>query len=297
MKVFLTGSTGFVGKGILKALLAAGHEVRCLVRKGSQSKLADYKAQVEVVEGDVTQPETLTGKLEGCEAVIHLVGIIKEIPLRGVTFEKVHYEASKNVIDEAYRAKVRQFLHMSALGSREGAVSKYHQTKYRAEQYLIQSGLTYTIFRPSIIFGPEDRSINLFAKVIKLSPIFPVIGNGRNLMQPVALENIAQGFVKALGKAKAENKIYEVGGPDKLSNDQILDIIAQVLGRRLIKLHQPLSLLKPLVGLMEVFPFFPLSSDQLLMLQEDNVCEAKSFFEELEIEPIPFKEGIARYMK
>jgi len=263
MKVCITGSTGFVGKGILSQLLAAGHEPRCLVRQTSAGKLAGsgpVSGKMEVVEADVTRSETLTGKMDGCEAVIHLVGIIREIPRLGISFERLHYEASKNVIDEARRAGVKRFLHMSALGSRAGAVSKYHQTKYRAEQYLIQSGLNYTIFRPSLIFGPEDKSINLFAKMIKSAPIVPVIGDGKNLFQPVALENVAQGFVNALTCAQAENKIYEVAGPERMSNDELLDTIAGGLRRKIIKLHQPVALVRPMVRLMERFSFFPLIS-------------------------------------
>jgi NADH dehydrogenase len=295
MKVFLTGSTGFVGQELLKQLQSAGYEPRCLVRKGSMAKLAAL-AEVETVEGDITNAASLAGKLDGCEAVINLVGIIREIPSRDITFERLHYEGSKNVMDAALGAGVKRFLQMSALGVRAGAEAQYHQTKYKAEQYLKQTGLDYTIFRPSIIFGPHDLSINMMAKIIKLSPVFPVIGNGKNKWQPVALENVAKGFVAALTNPKAGNKTYEVGGPQAMEYDQVVDTIAEVLGRKIIKLHQPIRLIKPLVGIMQGFSFFPLSLDQLIMLQEDNVCDEKPFFKELGIKPIGFKEGISRYL-
>jgi NADH dehydrogenase len=296
MKIFLTGGTGYVGRDLVGRLRSAGHEVRCLVRRESAAKLADMPG-VETVVGDITDRAGLKGKLDGCEAAINLVGIIKEMPSQGVTFERVHYEGARNVIDEAVRAGIGRFLQMSALGAREGAKSRYHQTKYQAEQYLKQSGLKFTIFRPSIIFGPRDQSINLMAGIIKVSPVFPVIGNGRNKWQPVALENVTQGFVAALTSSSAVNKIYQVGGPQAMEYDQVLDTIAGVLGRRIIKIHQPVSLIKPVVSIMERFPFFPLSRDQLIMLQEDNICDAAPFFDELRIQPIAFKEGISRYLK
>jgi len=265
------------------------------VREGSGGKLAGLSGY-KLCYGEVTQAQTLAGRIRGCEAVIHLVGIIREFPRRGITFDRVHYEASKNVIDEAKRSGVRRFLLMSALGTRPGAQARYHQTKYQAEEYLRRSGLNYTIFRPSLIFGPEDKSINLFARMIRLSPIFMVIGDGRNLFQPVAVENVAQGVVAALTNPVAENKVYEVGGPERFTYDELLDAIGEVLGRRVKKLHLSVDRVAPLVKLLEGCPLCPLSSDQLIMLQEDNICDEKPFFQELGITPIPFREGLAAYL-
>jgi uncharacterized protein YbjT (DUF2867 family) len=295
MRVFLTGGTGFVGQELLKQLRGAGHNVSCLVREGPAAVLADL-AGLKKLTGDIADPASLRGKLDGIDAVINLVGIIREFPSRGITFERIHYEGSKNVIDEALRAGVKQFLQMSALGTRYGAKARYHQTKYMAEQYLKQSGLEYSIFRPAVIFGPADKSINLMAKIIKTSPVFPVIGNGRNSWQPVALENVAQGFVAALNNPKARNKTYEVAGTKAMEYNQVIDVIAEVLGKKILKIHQPVYLVKPIVGIMQRFSFFPLTLDQLIMFQEDNVCDAGPFFREFGISPIEFREGISRYM-
>ncbi len=295
MKLFLTGGTGFVGSEILKQLTENGHAVRCLVRPDSKKKLAVTEG-VEIVNGDITQPESLAGKMEGCEAVIHLVGIIRAFPSRGITFEKIHYEGSRNVIDEAKRAGIKHFLHMSALGASADAKPLYHQTKYKAEQYLKQSGLTYTIFRPSVIFAPNDEFVNMLANMIRLAPIVPVIGNGRCKMQPVALENVVQGYLGALSNPVAQGKVYEIGGPEQFEYDQMLDVIAGAMGRKAIKFHQPVALVKPMVCLLEGFSCFPLSSDQLLMLQQDNVCDPQPFCQELGVELVPFAEGIKKWL-
>ncbi len=295
MRVFLTGATGYVGHELLKQLLLAGYEARCLVREGSAGKLPGGHG-LEIVTGDVTDADSLQGKMVGCDVVINLVGIIKEIPSQRVTFERLHYEASKNVIDAAVGDGVERFLQMSALGVRAEARACYHRTKYQAEEYLKQSRLAFTIFRPSIIFGSKDQSINMMSRIMKLSPVFPVIGNGKNKWQPVAVENVVQGFVAALNNPKAENKTYEVGGPQAMEYDQVLNVIADVLGKKIIKIHQPISLMKPIVAIMEKFTFSPLNLDQLIMLGEDNVCDEKPFFSDFGITPIGFKEGISSYM-
>lgn len=303
MKVFLTGGTGFVGSYVLKGLLAAGHKVRCLAREPSREKLQGVKG-VEVVVGDITDPQTLMGKLEGCDAAIHLVGIIREFPREGITWERIHWQGAKNVIDEAKRAGVRRFLLMSAMGVRPDGVSRYQTTKHQAEEYLKGSGLEGTIFRPSLIFGREDLSINTFARIIKMAPFYPIFGRtGESRFQPVAVENVAEGFVKALEVQASIGKIYEVGGPEIYTFRELLQVIGRVLGKKRVPtITIPLSLVMFQASLFQYVklfgrPLLPFSVDQLRMLSEDNVGNAKPFFEELQIKPISFQEGISRYMR
>jgi len=296
MKVFLTGATGFVGSQVLQDLLEKGHQVRCLVREGSQGKLRVWEG-VEIAIGDVLGPESLREKLRGCQAAIYLVGIIREFPRKGITFDRLHYQGARNVMEAANEQEVSRFLHMSALGARPGAPSRYHQTKYMAEEYLKESGLAYTIFRPSVIFGPKDEFVNLLARMIQKAPLVPVVGDGKYKLQPVALENVSQGFVRALEMPETVGKAYEVAGPEKLEYNQVLDIIGEALGRRVRKLHFPLSLMRPLVAGLEKFPSFPLTREQLIMLQEENVGDERPFFQDFGIRPLTFREGIARYIK
>ena len=149
MKIFITGGTGFVGREIVRQLQAVGHRVRCLVRDPDRAKPLLPPA-VELHRGDLTDPESLASGLKECEAVIHLVGIIIE---RGPsTFERIHVHGTVDLLKAAREAGIMRFVHMSALGSRPNAVSRYHQTKYQAEQTVMQSGMNWTIFRPSVIF-------------------------------------------------------------------------------------------------------------------------------------------------
>ena len=152
MQVLVTGASGFVGNEVVKDLLARGHEVKPLVRKGSEKKLKE-RHKVEVVLGDCLHPEVLHQAASGCDAVIHLVGIIREFPGKGVTFERVHVQATRNVVDATKAAGARRYLHMSALGARPQPADPYHVTNFQADEYVINSGLAYTIFRPSVIFN------------------------------------------------------------------------------------------------------------------------------------------------
>ncbi len=227
MKVFLTGATGFVGKGVLERLIAEGHDAVCLTRPGSKDKLHHGQAgpgSVSLAAGDILDVESLKSAMAGCEAVIHLVGIIREQPGKGITFPKIHVEGTKNVVEAAKQAGVKRFVHMSALGSRANATSAYHRTKYEAEQFVIASGIPYVIFQPSVIFGPGDEFVNMLADLVRM-PVTPVIGDGSYPLQPVARKTVADVFVQALSLPAATNQIYETGGPDPISYGEILDAI------------------------------------------------------------------------
>ena len=228
MRVFLTGATGFVGSHVLRALLEAGHSVKVLVRPGQEHRLVASGDNVEVVHGDITDAESIGTAVEGCDAVVHLVGIIKEDVASGATFERVHLDGARNVIDAATAAGVGRFALMSANGAkpREDAVSAYQWSKYEAEEHLKASGLDYVILRPSVIFGqpepgqPEFTSqlahdllgvpllpLPLFKEGLPsiaqfVKGLFPFAArwqrdltvSGSTLeMQPVAVENVAEG--------------------------------------------------------------------------------------------------------
>jgi uncharacterized protein YbjT (DUF2867 family) len=296
MLVLVTGASGFVGNEVVKELLAQGHEVRALVRRGSEKKLRE-RQRVEIAPGDCLEHEALEEAAAGCDAVIHLVGIIREFPGRGVTFEQVHVQATRNVVDAAQGAGARRYLHMSALGARPEPADPYHLTNFTADEYVINSGLTYTIFRPSVIYGPEDQSINLFARHIQRLPFFPVIGDGTYQLQPVPVWTVARAFALALELPRTENKIYDVGGPAPLTFNEVIDTIAEVLGRRVKKIHQPVWCMRFAADLCGRFRWFPLSPGQLRMLLEGSTCDPTAFYQDFCLAPEHFSEGLASYLK
>lgn len=297
MRIFLTGGTGFVGNEVLRQLVAAGHSVRCLIRTGSEVKLA-VREGIEVRYGDVTEPESLEGTLQDCDAVIHLVGIIREFPGQGVTFRRMHTEATRNVVEAAGAQGVKRYLQMSANGTRQNAECSYHKTKWQAEEAVRDSALDWTIFRPSLIFGEGDAFVNMLADMMRKLPFMPVIGDGRYRMSPVAVEDVAASFVKALKMPETIGKTFHCCGPQSYSYDELLDWIGSALGKRHVaKLHHPVFLMKTAAALFESLPAFPITSSQMTMLLEGNVCDPQEWAEAFGITPVHFPEGIQRYVK
>lgn len=297
MLVFLTGGTGFVGTEVLRQLTEAGHRVRALVRPGSEGKLA-IREGVEIQRGDATEAATLQGTLKGCDAVIHLVGIIREVPERGVTFHRLHFEATRNMVAAAEIQGVRRFLQMSANGTRQDATTEYHRTKWQGEEAVRTSALEWTIFRPSLIFGRNDEFVNMLAGLLRKLPVVPVIGDGRYRMSPVAVEDVARGFVRALGRPETSRKVFHCCGPADYAYDEVLDLVGQAVGRKRVpKLHQPPFLVRPAIALFDGFPWFPITREQLTMLLEGNACDPRPWIEAFGITPQPFAEGIRKYLK
>jgi NADH dehydrogenase len=295
-RVFVTGATGFVGRAVVTALRAHGHVVRCLVRRGSERDLRGMEA-IERVEGDVLVPERLAEDVAGCDAVIHLVGIIRERPPH-TTFERVHVQGTKNVLAGAAAAGVRRYLHMSALGTRPGARARYHRTKWAAEEAVRASGLSWTIFRPSIIYGKGDGFVSLLARMVRRSPVVPVIGRGEYRLQPVPVEHVAEAFARALMMPATEKQTYEAAGPRPVTMLELLDLIAHAVGRsRVHTVHIPVAVVRPLARLLHRVPGFPITPDQLAMLEENNTCDPGPFVSTFGLTPVDPAVGIARMLE
>jgi NADH dehydrogenase len=293
MRIFVTGGTGFVGSEVVRQLAVAGHELVALVRPGSEGKLVKV-ANVSSHLGDVTEPDCLPGGMAGCDAVIHLVGVIREFPERGVTYERLHVKATENVIAAAASQGVRRYLHMSANGVRENSAADYHRTKWRAEEAVRASDLDWTIFRPSLLFGRGGEFVAMLAGMVRRLPVVPVIGDGRYRLQPVAVEQVAETFVKALDMPETAGRVFHLGGAESYPFDEILDLVGRALGKaRVLKIHQPAPLVRPIVVLMERCRSFPVTLDQMTMMLEGNVCDQGPWAEAFGIEPVSFAEGIA----
>lgn len=292
MKIFISGGTGFVGEHVCRALRERGHELRLLVHR----RLGAAESGVEHIEGDVTRLESFAAGVNGCDAVINLVGIIREFPSRGITFERLHVQATANLLEATRKSGISRYLQMSALGTRLDAVSAYHQTKWRAEELVRASGLEWTVFRPSLIFGPNDAFINMLAAQLRLAPIMPVIGSGSYRLQPIHADDVARCFALALSLPETIGQTYELCGNDRLSYEALLDMVAVALGRsRPFKPHLPLGLMKLIIPFMQKIPQFPITMDQLQMLLEENLCGG-DWRRVFEFEPRGLQDGINEYL-
>lgn len=300
MHVYLTGATGYVGSYLLPALLAAGHTARCLVRDPG----ASLPGGVEKVKGDVAAPKTLAGTVRGCDAVIHLVGIIDEAPSKGVTFERLHVAATRHVVAAAQDAGVGTFLHMSANGARADAPTAYQRTKAQAEAVVQEAGFAHTtVFRPSLLFGdpgPDhpEFATRLARQLVAPFPILPVFGDGTYRLQPVAAQEVAAAFVQALTTPAAAGQTYVAAGPDTLSFNEVLDVIARALGGSpKPKLHQPLWLARPLVHTAGKLGLLPISPDQFEMLVAGNTGDNTAFYRDFRLSRTPFTPETLAYLK
>jgi uncharacterized protein YbjT (DUF2867 family) len=292
MKIFVAGGTGFVGEHLVGALREKGHEVRLLVhRRNSQAA-----GGISQAEGDVTRLETFERAVRGSDVVINLVGIIREFPSRGITFERLHVQATANMLEATRTAGIRRYLQMSALGTRPDAVSRYHQTKFRAEELVRSSGLDFTILRPSLIYGPKDAFINMLAGQIRLAPVMPVIGSGAYRLQPIHADDVARCFALALGMSETIGGCYELCGNNRLSYVELLDAVASAMGKPApLKPRVPLGLMKMIIPVMQRMPQFPITMDQLQMLIEENICDG-CWKRAFRFEPRDFHKGIQEYL-
>ena len=292
--ILVTGATGFVGGHLVRRLRHDGIKVRAVVRRPSKAiELADLG--VEVVPGDINDRDSLDEAATGCDRVIHLVGIIQEG--RGFTFRSVHVDGTRNVLAAAKRAGVKQFFHQSALGTREHAKSEYNKTKWEAEGLVKSSGLAYTILRPSLIYGPGDLFTIRLAEMIRRSPVLPVIGSGTSKIQPIYIDDVTACIAKVVTGEAFLNRTFEIGGPEQLNYETVTKEIASVLGVRRPTVHMPLLFMRTMAKVAEaVLPTPPVTTDQLIMLQEDNVCDLKDIREAFGIEPVKFAEGLRRFL-
>ncbi|MCL5966495.1 MAG: complex I NDUFA9 subunit family protein [Deltaproteobacteria bacterium] len=278
-EVLVTGGTGFVGRHVCRALIERGFLPRLMVRVGSEERIPeDIRDRCRVTLGDVTIPEDVENAAQGTDAVVHLVGIIRELPGKGVTFERLHVKATRNVVEAARRWGIDRLVHMSALGARAGGPTKYFDTKGRAEEIVRGSGLAWTVFRPSVLFGSGDAFVNELARVIRLAPFIPVPGDGSYRLQPVYAGDVAKGIAEAVLRPDLAGRAFDVGGPEWFSYDGLLDAVAASAGRSARKLHVPLSLMEGLVRFLQRFEKFPLTEDQLVMLLGENVCDHEPFY-------------------
>lgn len=280
MNVALIGGTGFVGGYLVEALLAAGHDVSLLVRPGSVAKL-DHADECRIVEGDLEAETAVRDTLEGGDAVIYNVGILREFPGQGITFESTQHQGVVRTVEAARQAGVRRFLLMSANGVKQLGTA-YQETKYRAEEAVRNSGLDYTIFRPSVIFGDPRGKMEFATQLYRdmVRPPVPAVSfhtgwnpaTGSVLMSPVHVRDVADAFVSALGDKTTTGKTYALGGPEVLSWSEMLERVAQAADKRKLMLPMPIAVMKVGATLFDWLSFFPVTRDQLAMLAEGNTA-------------------------
>jgi uncharacterized protein YbjT (DUF2867 family) len=303
--VSVFGGTGFVGSYVVDQLIVADHRPRLLVRPGSERRVSNYENS-DSVSGDLSDRAAIMQCLEGADAAIYLVGILREFPGRDITFEELHHRAAERVIRAAERQGVARFILMSANGvRRDGTV--YQATKYRAEEALRSTALDWTIFRPSVIFGdPRGRMefcTQLRRNIIDSplpAPLFYAglspFDAGSFPLAPVHVRDVARAFTHALGDRETIGRTFQLCGPDRLTWKEILTVVAAAVGRTKLMLPAPAIAIQAVASMLDRQPWFPITGDQLVMLLEGNVCDEPGAFDLLGIEPTRFAVETLTYL-
>lgn len=265
MRVLVTGATGFVGRAVVRELALQGHTVLAGSRQGAGLPGA------QGLTLDVTDPGGVLRAFGEAnpEAVLHLVGIIQEAGNQ--TFERVHFEGTRNVL--AATPRTARYVQMSALGARAESGSRYSSTKGRAELLVRESGLSFTIFRPSLIFGVGDDFFGrVLRELVSTAPIVPQIGDGKFPFRPVSVEDVARAFAGALSRPEAVGQTYDLTGPEEFTFRQLLELELAALGKKKPIVPVPLALMDLAVPAMQMLPKPPITRDQYAMLKEGNTA-------------------------
>ena len=270
MRVAIIGGTGFVGSYLVDALLEQGHEVSVLVRPGSEDKVRGGD-RVRRVTGDLDSTAALNELLAGQQAAIYNVGLLREYPRKGIIFEAAQYQGVVDTVAAAKAQSVPRLLLMSAIGVKEDG-TRYQSTKRRAERYALESGLDVTVLRPSVIFGDPRGTMEFATQLYRdmIRPPLPAVAFPGVRMSPVAVADVADAFVAALGDPATIGETIELAGPEVLEWGEVVRRIAAAVGRKKIVSPMPLGIMRVGATLLDWLPFYPVTRDQLTMLEEGN---------------------------
>ena len=308
MRVALFGGTGFVGSYIVDQLIDKEHIPRMLVRNSSIEKSLS-RDKCEIVNGDITDGDVIREVITGADAVIYTIGIIREFASKGITYEKLHFEGAIRCMDIAIEMEVKRFILMSANGVCPSGTG-YQKTKWMSEQYLKNTDLEWTIFRPSLIFGdPRGHNRPEFCTQLKKDLInlpFPAplfhegllpFNAGSFTMSPIHVKTVADIFVSSIDKDNHYSETIELGGETELTWKEIIKIISNACGKKKWVLPAPVIAVKTVAAIFDRFSWFPVTKDQLTMLVEGNTCDSTNYFSDNNLKPLQFNIENLSYLK
>jgi uncharacterized protein YbjT (DUF2867 family)/membrane protease YdiL (CAAX protease family) len=285
MRIAVAGGTGFVGRHVVEALQGRGHTVLVLARGERATPAGAVFVRCDLARGPVPD-----GALGGCDAVVNLAGIKRASGTQ--TFESVHVAGTERLLEACRLQGVRRFVHLSVVCSRPDAASPYHDTKWRAEERVRASGLDATILKPGVIYGPGDDMVTHLVKMIRFAAVFPVVGRGASLLQPVDVRDVAEAVAAAVERPQSVGRTYDVVGPVRHTLSEVVRTVAQAAGLRLWIVPTPVALQHVAVRVMDAVTERPLSTpSQLRMLVDGLYGDPDPARRDLGITPRPFTVG------
>jgi uncharacterized protein YbjT (DUF2867 family) len=294
--ILVTGATGFVGPRIVHALRERDEPVRSLVRQPGDRSAATLAAWgSELVQGDMRDPAGLGRAVEGAEVVVHLVSIRQG---SDEDFRRVMEQGTRDLVTAAKDAGVRRFVLMSALGTSEETkdLVPYYRSKWEMEQVIHGSGIEHVIFRPSFIFARDGGILPTFRKLARVAPVTPIIGSGKQRIQPIWVDDVAAYFAACVDKHEAANRTFELGGPDAVTWNEFWERLKRALGQRRPSVHVPIQLMRLNALVTERLPGnIPLTRDLLTMLEHgDNVVSNDEAVQTFGLPLVPLDEQLRR---
>lgn len=297
MNVLVAGGTGFIGSRIVDALLApGGHRVLVMTRDPARAR---PKPGVEYVRGDVSDPASLEAATRGVDAVVHAVQFPNhpvENPRKGWTYEQVDGAGTERMVAAALKNGVKRFVYLSGAGTRPGRSEPWFRAKARAERAVTSSGMEYVVFRPSWIYGPDDRSMNKFVAFVKYLPVVPVIGSGQERVQAVAVGDVGKVAAAAVDEPAATNRVFELGSTPPLTMNEVIRTLMRVLGKQKPLLHQPTWLVKVPASVIQYLPNAPLSPGAVDFITMDERVDPSAAEQVFGIQFRSLEAGLREYL-
>lgn len=297
MNVVVAGGTGFLGRDISRALLDAGHAVTVASR--SQPRKAPIDARARWVAADVLAPDSLREAVAGADVVVDAVQFPNspnESPRKGYTFERIDLGGTRNLVDAARAAGVSHFVGLSGTGAAEHAPYHWLRYKWQEEQYIMGSGVPYTIFRPSWVYGPGDVSLNRFLGFARRLPFVPVIGTGRERISPLFVGDLSSHIAAAVKGGETGGRVFEIGGPEVLTMDQVIRTALKVAGKRRALLHQPKWLMKAVASVAQFAPGRPLTPGLVDFVTMDGAVDTAALTAAYGLALTPLEDGLRSYL-
>jgi NADH dehydrogenase len=274
--VTIFGASGFIGRHLVRALAKRGYRIRAAVRRpdlaGHLQPLGNV-GQIMAMQANLRYRWSVDRAVEGADHVVNLVGIL--YPSGRQSFEAVHGFGARAVA-EAARAAGAGLTHVSALGANPNSPSLYARSKAEGERAVRETVKNAVIFRPSIVFGPEDHFFNRFAGMARYSPFLPLIGRGNTRFEPVYVGDVAEALARAVDGELKGGKVYELGGPEILTFRQCMEEMLRVIERRRVLVNMPWSLARMQGAVLGMLPKPLLTSDQVIQLGIDNVVSEEA---------------------
>jgi len=298
MRVVVTGGLGFIGSRIVSRLLDTGTD-DIAVTSRDPDREHPWPGRVEVLQAFAGDPLSLARAFTGADVVVHAIQFPNhpvEDPAKGRTYLEVDGKGTQVAVAAAKRAGVRRFVYLSGAGAGQDRPQPWFRAKDMAEAAIRESGLEYTILRPSWIYGPRDRSMNRFVFFCRYLPVVPVIGDGRTPVQPVYVEDVARCAAEAVRREDAKDKVFELGGPERLTMDEIIRTVQKVLGKRRPLLHHPVPLMKLLVLPMALLPEPILSPGSIDFIVQEVDVDPKPAVDYFAFPFLRLEEGLRRYL-